>query len=172
MFFNLILFLNLFIFTSLSNVYAAPAACPVCAVAIAGGLGISRALGVADAVIGVWLGAGLLALSQWTVYLFKKRNIKNIYVQILCYVCWYAMIIPIYLGATPTIIFNLNKILGVDSFLFSIVAGTLTLLGSAMLYRKMRQQNGGHAHFPFEKVVLPIVALIIVSFIFYLITKA
>ncbi len=159
-------------FTSLSNVYAAPAACPVCAVAIAGGLGISRALGVADAVIGVWLGAGLLALSQWTVYLFKKRNIKNIYVQILCYVCWYAMIIPVYLGITPSIIFNLNRILGIDSFLFSIIAGTLTLLGTSLLYKKMRQKNGGHAHFPFEKVVLPIVALIIVSFIFYLITKA
>jgi hypothetical protein len=35
----------------------------------------------------------------------------------------------------------------------------------------MKKKNGGHAHFPMEKVIIPIVALIIVSGIFYLLTK-
>ena len=104
-----ILFLNFFFFGILSTTYANPLACPVCAVAIASGLGISRALGVDDSVVGVWLGAILLALSQWTAYFFEKKNIKNIFVKILCYACWYATIIPLYLGSTPKIIFNTNK---------------------------------------------------------------
>lgn len=170
--FYLILFFNFFMLSFLNTVNAAPVACPVCAVAIAGGLGISRFLGVDDSVIGVWLGAGLLALSQWTVYFFEKKNIKNIFVKILCYACWYGMIIPLYLGDNPSIMFNLTTILGIDSFLLSIIAGTLTLFIGVMIYRKMKEKNGGHAHFPFEKVVLPIVSLFVVSFIFYLITKA
>ncbi|MBR2273465.1 MAG: hypothetical protein IJ864_01330 [Alphaproteobacteria bacterium] len=30
----------------------------------------------------------------------------------------------------------------------------------------MKKKNGGHAHFPFEKVVVPVVALILVSWLF------
>ena len=151
--------------------FANPLACPVCAVAIAGGLGISRMLGVSDAVIGVWVGAALFALSQWTVYFFEKKNIKNIVVKVLCYVCWYAMIIPLYLGKEPSIIFNLNTIFGIDEFLLSIIIGTLTLFASAKLYHYMKDKNGGKPHFPFEKVVLPISSLFIVSLIFFFITK-
>lgn len=153
------------------KLFASPLACPVCAVAIAGGLGISRMLGVSDAVIGIWVGAALFALSQWTVYFFEKKNIKNVIVKILCYVCWYAMIIPLYLGKEPSIIFNLNTILGIDEFLLSVAIGTLTLFASAKLYRYMKNKNSGKPHFSFEKVALPISSLFIVSLILFFITK-
>jgi hypothetical protein len=35
----------------------------------------------------------------------------------------------------------------------------------------LKQKNGGKAHFPFEKVVLPVAPLIILSVIFYFVTK-
>jgi len=151
--------------------FANPLACPVCTVAIAGGLGISRMLGVDDTVIGVWVGAAMFALSQWTVYYFEKKNINNVFVKVLCYVGWYSLIIPLYLGETPSIVFNLRTILGIDSFIFSIIAGSLVLFGSAKLYYYMKRKNGDKPHFPFEKVVLPIVSLIITSLIFFLITR-
>ena len=164
--------ISFFVFLVLSSkLFANPLACPVCAIAIVGGLGISRMLGVSDAVIGVWIGAGLFALSQWTVYFFEKKNINNIIVKILCYVCWYSSIIPLYLSETPKIVFNLNRIMWVDSFLLSIIIGTLTLFASAKLYYFMKEKNNNKAHFPFEKVVLPIFSLLVVSFIFFLITK-
>ena len=31
----------------------------------------------------------------------------------------------------------------------------------------MKARNGGHAHFPFEKVTVPVVALLLVSAYFY-----
>ncbi len=155
----------------INNAMANPLACAVCTVAIAGGLGISRALGVDDAVIGVWLGSALLALSQWTAYFFEKKGIKNKIVKILSYISWYALIIPLYLGETPKIAYNFNKILGVDGFLLSIIMGSLTLFASVKLYRYMKEKNG-KPHFPFEKVALPVASLLAVSFIFFLITKA
>ena len=154
----------LFYFLSLTNVFANPIACPVCAVAIVSGLGISRMLGISDNVIGVWTGAILLAISNWLILLLKKKNINNMFLNILIYIIDYLLILPLYLGETPQIIFNLNKILFIDSFLFSVLIGSLTLLASSKLYYYMKAKNG-KAHFPFEKVVLPIISLIVVSIV-------
>ena len=156
----------------IAEVHANPVACAFCTVAIAGGLGISRMLGVDDMVIGVWVGAALLTLSQWTIYYFEKKNINNIFVKILSYIGWYSLIIPLYLGKNPNIIFNLNRVIGIDSFVFSIIIGTLVLLGSSKLYYFMKEKNGGKPHFPFEKVALPVCSLLIVSLIFYITTRS
>ena len=150
------------------TVFANPLACPVCTIAIAGGLGLSRMFGVDDTVIGVWIGAILLALSQWTVYYLEKKNINNRFLKFLCYVFWYVLIVPVYIGKTPMIVFNRITIFGIDSFLFSIIVGSLTLFGSVKLYYYMKEKNGGKPHFQFEKVVLPIASLIFVSIIFYI----
>lgn len=166
LFFSL-LFVLLFSVKSFAN----PLACAVCTFAIAGGLGISRMLGVDDMVIGVWVGAAMFAMSQWTAYYFEKKNIKNIFVKILCYVGWYSLIIPLYLGKNPSLIFNLKTIIGIDSFVFSTIIGSFVLFVSAKLYYYMKEKNGGRPHFPFEKVALPVVSLIITSLIFFLTTR-
>jgi hypothetical protein len=149
----------------ITNVYANPIACAVCTFAIASGLGVSRMLGVTDTVIGVWVGTMLFALSQWTVEWLSKKNIKNKWISVLCYLLWFATIIPLYTGEIPNIIFNANTILGIDSFIFSIISGIAVLVGSIKLYRYMKTKNG-KPHFPFEKVVLPISSLIFASLIF------
>ena len=167
----ILLFSLLFILFFSFNSFANPLACPVCTVVIAGGLGISRMLGVDDMVIGVWVGAGLLALAQWTVYYFEKKNIKNILIKVLCYIGWYSLIIPLYLGNNPSIVFNLKTMFGIDSFIFSVIIGSLVLFCSVKLYYYMKEKNGGKPHFPYEKVVLPIISLFLSSFIFFLITN-
>lgn len=159
-----------FYLLGLKNLLANPVVCPVCAVAIVSGFGLSRMLGVSDNVVGVWFGAILLAMSSGIViFLRKKRNINNKFLTLLIYVLDYSLILPVYMGANPKITFNANKILFIDSFLFSIILGSLVLFLTSKLYYHMKNKNG-HAHFPFEKVILPIVMLIIVSIIinFYL----
>lgn len=39
-----------------------------------------------------------------------------------------------------------------DAILFSAVVGALTYVLSQKLYQVLKERNGGHAHFPFEKV--------------------
>jgi hypothetical protein len=144
---------------------ANPLACAVCTVAIVGGLTISRKLGVSDASVGIWIGAMLFALSQWTNEFLTKKNIKNKYIHYLMYVLWFCSIIPLYLGKTPSIEFGFNTILWVDSFLLSVFVGVGILAGSVLLYRYMKNKNG-KPHFPFEKVVLPICSLTLISILF------
>ena len=152
-------------FLTLKNSLANPVTCPVCAVAIVSGFGLSRMLGVSDNVVGVWFGAILLAISSGLiVFIKKKKNIDNKLLNLFIYILDYSLILPVYMGANPKIVFNSSKILFMDSFLFSIILGSLTLLLGSKLYYYMKNRNG-HAHFPFEKVVLPVVLLIIVSMV-------
>ena len=44
--------------------------------------------------------------------------------------------------------------------------GAIIFILTSKLYQWMKSKNGGHAHFPFEKVVLPVVALVLVSLLF------
>ena len=55
-----------------------------------------------------------------------------------------------------------------DTILFSSLLGMLIYIGSQKLYQRMKAGNGGHAHFPFEKVVLPIVFFAGREFVFNL----
>ena len=61
-----------------TKTFANPVACPVCAVVIVSGLSISRFFGVKDCVVGIWLGALLLAISSGLVLLLRKKNIKRL----------------------------------------------------------------------------------------------
>lgn len=61
---------------------------------------------------------------------------------------------------TPVIIWNVFYL---DPILFSTILGMLLFIYSQKFYQWMKARNGGHAHFPFEKVVLPVVWLLAAS---------
>ena len=48
--------------------------------------------------------------------------------------------------------------------MFCTLLGAAVLTYSSVFYQWMKAKNGGHAHFPFEKVVLPIAALALTSY--------
>ena len=142
--------------------YANPA-CAVCTVAVAAGLEIARKLGVDDGVIAVWAGALLALVGYWTILWFEKKNWKFPGRNLLLMLLSFSMIGAVYIKdlvytPEPILIFYL------DPFLFCGILGALLLIYSSVFYQWMKKRNGGHAHFPFEKVVLPVVALIIASY--------
>ena len=162
---NTILILLMFLFFN-RNLFANPIACPVCAVMIVSGLSISRLLGVNDYVVGIWTGALILAMSNGITIFLKKKNINNKLLNVTIYIADYCMIIPLYIGKNPQLIFNSEKILFIDAFIFSMAVGSLVLFTTSRLYYYMKSKNNNKAHFPFEKVVLPVVVLVLVSVVF------
>lgn len=142
--------------------YANPA-CAVCTVAVAAGLEIARKLGVDDGVIAVWAGALLALIGYWTILWFEKKGWRFKGRNLLLILLSFSMIGAVYIKdlvytPEPILIFYL------DPFLFCGIIGALLLIYSSVFYQWMKKNNGGHAHFPFEKVVLPIVALVIASY--------
>lgn len=150
---------------SCKEVLANPA-CAVCTVAIGASLSVARAFGVDDCVVGVWSGAMLALLGFWTIRFFEKRNWKFVGRDTLLVVSSVAMIGFMYMGEmtySPGVI----GFLYIDSFLFANIMGAIVLILANNFYQFLKRRNGGHAHFPFEKVVIPVVAVALTSAAFH-----
>lgn len=140
-------------------------ACAVCTVAVGASLEVARRMGVDDGVVGVWAGAFLLLLGYWCLkwmdkkgWFFKGRDFVVLSVSVL-------MILFMYISElqyTPKVVL----VFWIDPFLFATICGALVLHFSSEFYQWMKNKNGGRAHFPFEKVVLPVVALACTAWIF------
>lgn len=142
-------------------------ACPICTIAIGAGVGVAQKLGVPVAIVGLWAGALLTLLGYWLVKFFDKRGWKFWGRNVLLIGLSVAMIGFAYLG---DINYTPEWILGfiyLDPILFGTLVGMILFILVEKLYEWMRAKNGGHAHFPFERVVLPVVALALVSWLMY-----
>ena len=64
----------------------------------------------------------------------------------------------------------LNKLWGIDRLLLGIIIGSILFFAGATSYAYMKEKHGGRAYFPFQKVVMPVAPLLIMSIVFYFIT--
>lgn len=157
-----LLFAGLFFIPS--AVLANPA-CAVCTVAIGASLEIARRLGVPDSVVGLWAGALLTLLGYWTIKFFDKKGWDFWGRNALLIALSVSMIGFIYLGQVPYSPVWICDVLYIDPVLFGALLGMFLFILTEKVYDWMKVKNGGHAHFPFEKVVLPVVVLALVSWL-------
>jgi len=144
--------------------------CQVCTIGVVAGLGLSRWFGVDDTISGVWIGGLLVSLTGWTVNWLKTKKINFKGMIIITALVYYASVItPLYWK--EIIGHPLNKIWGIDKLILGIAFGSVVFAIAVLLYEVMKKKNNGHAHFPFEKIVIPISSLILLSILFYFITK-
>ena len=147
----------------------AQAICPVCTVGVIAGLGLARWLKIDDTITGLWIGGATVFLIMWTLVFFDKKSIKfpgrNILTIIVCYalVFW-----P--LRSLEVIGHEQHIIWGMDKLIFSIILGGLALFGFEKWYRSMRAKRG-KSLFRYQKVVWPLLPLIVLSIFFYYVTK-
>jgi hypothetical protein len=151
------------------------AMCPICTVAAAGGIELSRLLGIDDTITGLWLGGLTVSLIMWTenwmdkkVFHYKGKQFTirfkgRIYVNALIYIL--LLIVPFMSSSTALHFYGIRRLL------FGSIVGASAFWFGGNLYEYMKEKNGGHAHFPFEKVVMPIAPLLLMSVIFYFLTK-
>lgn len=160
------LILTLMFVTAFCAKALANPACAVCTIAVGASLEIARHFGVDDSVVGVWAGAFLALLGFWMIKWFDKKgwNFKGRDFLLIAFSV--AMIGFMYISKLkyePIAIL----VFYIDPFLFSVIAGALVLIWSSNFYQWMKARNGGHAHFPFEKVFVPVAALTLLSVWFY-----
>lgn len=158
--------LILVLLLSFSTTTMANPACAVCTVAVAASLEVARYLGVDDSVVGVWSGAFLALMGYWLILWFEKKGWRFWLRDYVLMAVSLSMIGFLYYkdlvySPEPILIFYL------DPFLFSVLLGAAVLVLSNRIYQWMKFKNGGHAHFPFEKVAVPVLSLLAVSIYFY-----
>ena len=149
----------------LRSVSPVAAVCPVCTVAVGGGVLLSHYLGIDDLVIGIWAGGLVVSLGLWTGNGLKKIYFKGqawVWTAFLWLTTVWGLKQSGFIGH-PTC-----KIHGHDKLLTGIVAGSLAfLLGNGLDYglRKLNRGNPGKALFPYQRVIIPILLLLIVTVI-------
>lgn len=161
-------------FGSLLLVGKAYAICPVCTVAVIGGLGLAEYLHIDDTISGLWIGALTVSMIMWTINWLNARKIKFMGRKPLVFLGYYAMIVvPLYyhLKNKGTFMGTNHQLWGTDKLFLGIAIGSLLFFGGAKLYLYLKAKNNGRAHFPFEKIVFAVGPIIIMSLIFYLITR-
>ncbi len=146
------------------------AVCPLCTIAVAGGLGLSKYLGIDDLISGIWIGGLLTSIILWLNNWIRNKNLKFKNLDILSTV----------LIATLTIFFlyqqNLigipnNTFLGIDKLLFGLIIGVLIFFFAYFLDNFLRFINNNTVYFYYQRVIIPIFFLLTTSIIFYLILK-
>lgn len=147
---------------------ANPAACTaVCPVLLGASLGIARHLGVKDEVVGVLFGAFLAVIGYWLIRFCDKRNWKFPGRDAILMLFSLSSAGFIYAGTLtykPMLHWHL---LYIDSFLLATLCGAAAHIAGVHLYAWLKKKNGGHAHFPFEKVVVPLLCDILVCYVFW-----
>ena len=119
--------------------------CAMCTVVIGSALGLSKCLGVPDLISGIWLGALVLAIASFTGNSVAKKTGRHFFAD------------------SPT------DYWGLPNLLVAMLAGTLALLVGEGLDKVLRRlkNDAGRPYFPFQKVVCPVVCLLIMTGIMY-----
>jgi len=147
------------------------AACPVCIVTVAGGIELSRFLKIDDLITGFWIGGLLVSLIYWTIDVLNKKNINFKAKNLIVILGWYLIT---YLGLYFSNIKS-SAILGFLNFLdklsLGVIIGSIAFWFGVELHNFLKEKNNGKAYFPFQKIVVPVGIIFILSLIFYFIIK-
>jgi hypothetical protein len=182
------IFILFSLFTISGSLLAASvrAVCPVCTVAVIAGLGISRQLGVDDIITSIWIGGLILSMSFWTIdWIEKSKFREKIYEHICKFKCgmtenqalkfWTILVmyglvfVPLFF--THTIGIKGNSLWGIDKIILGTAVGSVAFLIGMWADKRVRKVRDGKQLFPFQKVVFPVLSLILSSLVFYLVTK-
>ena len=132
--------------------------CPVCTVAVGAGLGLSRALGIDDAVTSVWIGGLILSMSFW---LFEKiRKYKALVIAGMYVLTLYPLYWTKYIGRAT------NTAWGIDKILLGTAVGSIVFLIGLAADKWVRAKYG-RQFFQFQKVVFPVISLLLASLLLH-----
>lgn len=146
------------------------AICPVCTIAAASFVGLSRYFGVDDAITGIWIGGFLLSSSLWFNNALKKKHVRFPFKKYVIIISFYLVVIlPLYwfhlIGIPGNTLWNIDKLL------LGIFVGSIVFIFGVFIDLVLRTLNDCKVYFYFQRIMIPISLLLIATVIFYFITK-
>jgi len=162
----LILFFSLLSATFLS--IPAKAFCPVCTIAVGAGLSFTKVLGIDDTISSIWIGGLLLSSSLWLINWFDSKNIRFFLKRKIIYILMYGFVLVPFISS-GTIGALHNQLWGIDKIVLGMILGTVGFAFGMGINSKMLKGHKDKPHFPFQKVVMPMGMLILLSLIFFFI---
>jgi len=142
------------------------ATCPVCVVAVGSGLWLAEKLGVDDLIAAIWIGALTTAVAIAFGGKFKRIRLPK--PEISWSIIFYLLTLAV-LKIQGKLWHPYCRIWGICKIFLGLTIGMVVFWLGVAADRWLRTTNNGRVYFPFQKVVLPLVAILLVSFVFHLI---
>lgn len=145
------------------------AQCPVCVVTVGGGLFIAKKLGIDDLLVSIWLSGLNTALAYWFANAVKSKAkvLKNGFLWSLSF---YLLAVG-YLVFSKQIGHRGNTFLGLDKVAFGLTFGYVLSLLAIGVDKLIRIKNNGKVLFFYQKVIIPLVSLVVSTVIFMFLIK-
>ncbi len=162
----------IFSFSFLFLTKPAYAICPVCTIAVGAGVGISRYLGIDDTISGIWIGGLMSSSALWLINFVKskfKKKTSNVNVLSFLLFVLTVLLFLVSLKLSGILGHELNTIWGIDKVLVGITVGSISFLIGQKVHKTLLRINRNRVFIPFQKVEIPLLALLITTIIFYLI---
>jgi len=149
--------------------------CPICTLAVGAGVGVLREFGFSDIITGIWFGALIVSSIAWMIDYLNRKNIHFLFRKILVIILFYGIfIVPLYylkIGGAAIMGNPSNIIFGMDKILFGVIIGTFVFISAVLSDSYLRKVNEDKPMMKYQKVLIPLVFLIITSIIVYLLLK-
>ncbi len=146
------------------------AVCPVCTVAVSAGLGVSRWLGIDDVITAVWIGAVVTSMGMWFAVWAAAKEWSKPLISWLLGLTFHLILFPT-LYWLDIIGDPLNTLLGVDKIILGVILGSAVFFLTALFERKLKQLNNDQVIVYYQKVILPMLFLSIISFLLHLLVS-
>ncbi len=136
---------------------------PLCAIGIAGGLQIFRWLGINDFTLGLWIGALVLSLSsQLNKFLIRKGWSFKFSFWLILILSFILSFMPLkkdlFSGKVPSFY-------GIPQIIIGAILGGLVLFLVDKINNAVIKWHHNKVYFYYQRVVVPIIALILLSII-------
>lgn len=158
-----------FIFHLLIIINSVYAVCPLCTVAVGGGVGLCRMLGIDDTIAGVWLGGLTVSLGLWIDDFLTKKKI-NIKAKRILSLAFSALLVGFPLFWKKMIGIAGNTLFGIDKLILGIIFGIIGFVLAIFTDKFLRKINRGKVVIYYQKVIIPLLYLTILSLVFYRLT--
>ena len=139
------------------------AACPVCVAALGGGLWIAEKLGVDDLIVSIWIGALVSSTALWFAKRMKLPK-SGVYWVVIFYLLTLGTFYLWGKLSNPSC-----QIWGFDKIGLGVTLGTVSFGSGILLDFWLRSKNRNRVFFPFQKVVCPLVLVLLTTLLFYFI---
>ncbi|VVB79280.1 Uncharacterised protein [uncultured archaeon] len=149
--------------------------CPLCTIAVAAGVGVLESWGFDRIIIGLWFGALIVSSIAWMIDWTNRKNIHFLFKKILIILSFYAIfVVPLYfikIGGQVLMGTGVGEVLGIDRLLFGIIIGTFIFIAGVLSNNYLKKINDGKVMIFWQKVIVPVVFLIISSVIAWLLIR-
>lgn len=138
----------------------------ICALGSASASLITKYLGISDLIFGIWIGALNLIFTIATIDYLNKKKIKFLFRKPLIFLIYsLSVLLPLYYFNVVDIS---NKILGIDKIIWGFSIGNIALGCGYLLNDFLVRKNNGKVYFKFQKSIIPLSILLILSFLFWI----